>query len=59
MASFTHIQRLIPVSIIHRLYLMEAEEVLDGRGCVEDVAFCRHHQHEAVESLHAKGGNFI
>lgn len=30
---------------------MEAEEVLDGGGCVEDVTFSRHHQHEAVQRL--------
>lgn len=35
-------------------YLVEAEEVLDGRGCVEDVSFSRHHQHEAVQRLKTK-----
>lgn len=30
---------------------MEAEEVLDGGGCVEDITFSRHHQHEAVQRL--------
>ncbi len=33
---------------------MEAEEVLDGGGRVEDVTFSRHHQHKAVESLKTK-----
>ena len=32
-------------------YLVEAEEVLDGRGHVEDVTFSRHHQHEAAQRL--------
>lgn len=35
-------------------YLMEAKEVLDGGGCVEDVALSRHHQHKAVEGLKIK-----
>lgn len=35
-------------------YLVEAEEVLDGRGCVENVALGCHHQHEAVEGLEGR-----
>lgn len=35
-------------------YLVEAKEVLDGGGCVEDVTFSRHHQHEAIQRLKAK-----
>lgn len=30
---------------------MEAQEVLDGGRCVEDITFSRHHQHEAVQRL--------
>lgn len=37
--------------IIFLLYLMEAEEVLNGGGRVEDVAFSCHHQHEAAQCL--------
>lgn len=32
-------------------YLVEAQEVPDGGGGVEDVAFSRHHQHEAAQRL--------
>lgn len=35
-------------------YLVEAKEVRDGGGCVEDVAFSRHHQHKAVQRLETK-----
>lgn len=35
-------------------HLVEAKEVLDGGGGVEDVAFSRHHQHEAVQRLKTK-----
>lgn len=37
--------------IMFLLYLMEAEEVLNGGGRVEDVAFSCHHQHEAAQRL--------
>lgn len=33
------------------IYLVEAKEVLDGWGCIEDVAFGRHHQDEAIQCL--------
>lgn len=35
---------------------MEAEEVLDGRGCVEHITLGCHHQHEAVEGLNMEDG---
>lgn len=35
-------------------YLMEAQEVLNGRGCVEDVTLCRHHHYKPVQSLERK-----
>lgn len=35
-------------------HLVEAKEVLDGGGRVEDVAFSRHHQHKAVQRLKTK-----
>lgn len=35
-------------------HLVEAKEVLDGGGRVEDVAFSRHHQHKAVQRLETK-----
>lgn len=43
------------------LYLVEAQEVLDGGRRVEDVTFSRHHQHEAVQRLQAerKHGCFL
>lgn len=39
------------ITVNHVLNLMEAEEVLDGGRCVEDITFSRHRQHEAVQSL--------
>lgn len=40
-------------------YLVEAKEVLDGGGGVEDVAFSRHHQHEAIQRLKTKKKNSV
>lgn len=36
-------------------HLVEAKEVLDGGGSVEDVTFSCHHQHEAMQRLKTKG----
>lgn len=35
-------------------YLVEAQEVLNGRGRVEDVALGRHHHYEPIQSLKKK-----
>lgn len=35
-------------------YLMEAQEVLDGRGGVEDITLGRHHHYKPVQSLERK-----
>lgn len=40
--------------LVISLYLMEAEEVLDGGGRVEDITFSCHHQHEAVQCLQSR-----
>lgn len=37
------------------IYLVEAKEVLDGWGCIEDVAFSRHHQHKTIQGLNIEG----
>lgn len=35
-------------------YLVKAQEVLDGRGRVEDVTLGRHHHYKPVQSLERK-----
>lgn len=47
------LRRTMQVSLL-LIYLVEAKEVLDGGGRVEDVAFSRHHQHKAVQRLKTK-----
>lgn len=40
-------------------YLVEAQEVLDARGRVENVALGCHHQHEAVQGLKTEGRRWL